>query len=55
MMGFKRVFVWHMDRGHWEQAMEKYELISKSLKNVHQRFLDKGKNTRPKRPLDRKN
>lgn len=42
MLGFKKVFVWHMDRpSRWEQVMEKYELVSHSIKGAHVRFLNK--------------
>ena len=40
---FKRVYLWHMDRNKWEKAMDAYEMVSMSFRNVHQRFLDKAK------------
>ena len=48
-MNFKTVYLWHLSNSRWEKAVEKYELISKSLQAVHQRFLNnanKGKPTR---------
>jgi len=46
MLNFKKVYLWNLSGSKWDKVMERYELVSKSLKNVHQRFLDRTKNKR---------
>ena len=43
-MSFKKVYLWHLSGDKWDKVMERYELVSKSLRAIHQRFLDRAKN-----------
>jgi hypothetical protein len=41
MIGFRKIFIWHMNGSKWEDVLEKCSAITSSFKNVHQRFMDR--------------
>ena len=40
-MELVKKYLWHLSGRHWEKVMDKYYETSKTLANIHQRFLNK--------------
>ena len=40
MLKFVKAYVWHLSNDRWEKAMDKYEMVSKTFRQAHQRFLN---------------
>ncbi len=54
MLNIKKMFIWHLSGERWAKAYDKVYAISSSFQNTHQRFLDKFKGKRSRRPMGRK-